>query len=282
MNVKEIIKEFRSLSEWREWAAKSDSEVSSPTTNEGILGDILRNGITEPITNRKYNREDVVINGRNYRETVKAGGLISRQRAILSSQDYYEKISSRNYRTRKTKVYAPEALTEFALYLRSIYPKFLGSEYAETEEEKQQLWPIISQDLTKLSFPDSSFDLVITGDVLEHVPDIDQSFREIYRVLGTGGLTISTFPFAYGGDSGAHRAKIVGNKIVHLLSPEFHGNPMRAEEGSLVFEIPGWNIVQRVKGVGFEDAFFLYIRSATYGIFSQDINGVFVFVAVKA
>jgi len=44
------------------------------------------------------------------------------------------------------------------------------------------------------SVPDQSFDVVISCDVLEHVPDDLTAMREILRILGPGGTAILTVP----------------------------------------------------------------------------------------
>lgn len=47
----------------------------------------------------------------------------------------------------------------------------------------------------KMSFPDNRFDMVYCYDVLEHVEDLDESLREISRVLKHGGKLIVEVPF---------------------------------------------------------------------------------------
>ncbi len=89
------------------------------------------------------------------------------------------------------------------------------------------------EDLTRLTFPDNEFDLVITQDVLEHVPRYEQAFREIRRVLKPGGKHNFTVPFH---SAHATRARVSvrgSDEIVHKLPPVFHGDPLR-ESGSLV------------------------------------------------
>jgi SAM-dependent methyltransferase len=50
------------------------------------------------------------------------------------------------------------------------------------------------EDLTRLSFPDSSFDLVYASHVLEHIQDDESAIREVRRVLAPGGLAILPVP----------------------------------------------------------------------------------------
>ena len=46
----------------------------------------------------------------------------------------------------------------------------------------------------RLPFPDASFDLVVSNQVLEHVKDLDQVLREIARVLRPGAPLLALFP----------------------------------------------------------------------------------------
>lgn len=51
-----------------------------------------------------------------------------------------------------------------------------------------------SEDLTRLTYPDASFDLVVTSETLEHVPDLRKALKEIHRVLAPGGRHVFTVP----------------------------------------------------------------------------------------
>lgn len=50
------------------------------------------------------------------------------------------------------------------------------------------------EDITRLTFPDSSLDLIVSSDVLEHVPDLAAAFAESRRVLRPGGAHLFTVP----------------------------------------------------------------------------------------
>jgi SAM-dependent methyltransferase len=49
-------------------------------------------------------------------------------------------------------------------------------------------------DLTQLPFPNGSFDGVVCGEVLEHIPDDAAAIRELRRVLRPGGVLVATVP----------------------------------------------------------------------------------------
>lgn len=49
------------------------------------------------------------------------------------------------------------------------------------------------EDLQKTTFEDESFDLIITSDVMEHIPDPWAAYRDMARTLKPGGCTSSPF-----------------------------------------------------------------------------------------
>jgi SAM-dependent methyltransferase len=53
---------------------------------------------------------------------------------------------------------------------------------------------LIVADAADLPFEDSSFDVIFSSNVLEHVEDLDSAFAEMKRVLKPGGIMIHTMP----------------------------------------------------------------------------------------
>lgn len=100
-----------------------------------------------------------------------------------------------------------------------------------------------NEDLQQLTFPDETFDLFVSLDVLEHVPDPRLAFREIWRTLKPGGLMLSTFP--------VRKAQVLpleprvalkdDGTFTHLKSPEYHGNPVNPK-GALVTVDYGYDV----------------------------------------
>ncbi len=88
------------------------------------------------------------------------------------------------------------------------------------------------QDIERLTFPDASFDLFITQDVLEHVLRPDRAMAEIARVLRPGGAHVYTVPIVHGRRT-LVRAVPSESGIEYLLPPEYHGG-LRDLERSLV------------------------------------------------
>ncbi len=73
-------------------------------------------------------------------------------------------------------------------------PRLASSDYQPGAAPGAEVDGIPSEDLTRLTYPDGSFDLVLTSESLEHVPDLGAALREIRRVLAPGGLHIFTVP----------------------------------------------------------------------------------------
>lgn len=53
---------------------------------------------------------------------------------------------------------------------------------------------VIMEEYT-IPFPDNHFDLIITGNVIEHVEDLKRWVTELHRVLRSGGILIILCPF---------------------------------------------------------------------------------------
>ncbi len=90
------------------------------------------------------------------------------------------------------------------------------------------------ENLEQLTFPDASFDLFISQDVMEHILDPEAAFREIARVLKPGGAHIFTVPLINKTRPSEVWASRDGDgRIIHHHQPEYHGDPT-TERGSLV------------------------------------------------
>jgi SAM-dependent methyltransferase len=80
---------------------------------------------------------------------------------------------------------------------------------------KHELHCFPQLDMQQMSFPDSSIDVIIHSDTLEHVPDSKAALKECWRVLRAGGHLFYTVP-------------IVIRRLTrtrHGLPPSYHGKP---------------------------------------------------------
>jgi len=271
----EIDQTFLSLAEWKAWASEHAS-VADPAAADEIGGRILRTGFVEPLTGTAIPPAEIEHAGLDWREGLTARGLNSRMRAVLALID--EKVGARP--PDKVQIFATEAVTPFALRMRGRFARFHGAEYGADADARGALYPIPHEDLAALSLPSGRFDLVTTNEVLEHVPDLDAALRELARVLKPGGWHVGTHPFVMMAEAGDRRSLLLDGEVAHLKVPEYHANPADWAAGSLVFETPGWNIIERARAAGFRNAHMRFVASEKHGYITANI-GVFVFCAQK-
>jgi SAM-dependent methyltransferase len=80
------------------------------------------------------------------------------------------------------------------------------------------------QDISNLTYDDNSIDLIVSSDVLEHVPDAVAAFKETFRVLRPGGAHVFTVP----NETRTEKlAEIKDGKTIQLvMPPEYHSDPL--------------------------------------------------------
>ena len=108
-----------------------------------------------------------------------------------------------------------------------------------------------SEDLLDLTYSDSSFDVVITSDTLEHVSDINRALRETYRILKVGGTHVFSVPVVWDRPT-RQRAAVSNGQVEYLLPPSYHGAPSEGKSDFLVFYEFGSDFVETCAEVGFE------------------------------
>lgn len=184
------------------------------------------------------------------------------------------------------RAYIAEQVTPFYRKLKQILPGLIGSEYmGPGYKSGQRVWDrrnwcwVRHEDLTALSFADKEFDLAITLDVFEHIPNYHKAFAELWRVLSPGGGLVFTIPFFPDLETTRIRASVRSDgSIVHHLPPEIHGNPV-SDEGALCFQNFGWDILSDLKKAGFADARALLYWGPWQGHLGYPF---FVFFALKS
>ncbi len=276
LNWPEVCVDIRSHGEFRAFLeAHSDVLLNQQVHNDLGL-QIWQSGCREPLTGKEIAPFDISDEG-GLREGLSYNSISSRVRAVMLCME--DVINAEQLTS--PRIYAAEGLTAFAMRMRGLYPRFVGSEFTTDDAKKEWMYPIPLEDLQNLSLPDNAYDLVSTNEVLEHVPSIDEALGEIARVLRPGGWHVGTVPFNYLDESGTRRARLdERGELVHILEPEFHGDPMN-EGGVLVFEIPAWNIMERALDAGFRDAYMRFIVSQRHGVVAEHIGGVLVLCCQK-
>jgi SAM-dependent methyltransferase len=89
------------------------------------------------------------------------------------------------------------------------------------------------ENLEALTFPNETFDIFITQDVLEHVFNPDRALFQIMRVLRKGGLHIFTAPKHKNLLTSVRRALLNNGQVEHLIEPNYHDSPI-GDKRSLV------------------------------------------------
>lgn len=149
-------------------------------------------------------------------------------------------------------IYNTETTGAVHRVLRS-HPGYVASEYFGADiPPGTKIKGRRHEDLQRLSFADDSFDLVLSSDVMEHMPDPYAAHLEILRVLKPGGRHIFTVPFSQDMPRDDVRAKLVDGEIIYLAEQQFHGDPVRPKEGVLVWTIFGMEMPLKLQEQGFE------------------------------
>ena len=275
----EVFLEFRDFAEWSAWEQENASAFTS--VRDGIVQSISAYGFIEPITGDRRPSACTKVDLLHLRESISAAELNSRKRAGLYVLERYTKLHAPFSYTR-LKILGAEAVTRAASILRGRFPYYQGCEYLPDEEERTHFFPIPHVDLQAIALPGASFDVFYSCDVFEHLSDVDQALSEILRILKPGGCLVSVFPFLPNRESSIMLARLDPNgQVEHLEPPQYHGNPVKPSDGSLVFSLPAWDILDRCRSLGYQDPKMILVASARCGITSNGPPGVFVLTAGK-
>lgn len=134
------------------------------------------------------------------------------------------------------------------------------------------------ENLEALTFPDESFDLFVSQDVMEHIFDPEAAFKEIARILKPGGAHIFTVPLINKTRNSEVWASRGGDgQIVYHQKPEYHGNPVDAK-GSLVTMHWGYDIASFIVNKSKMPTVIIAIDNIDLGIRAEYID---VLVSVK-
>ncbi|MDR3636645.1 MAG: class I SAM-dependent methyltransferase [Isosphaeraceae bacterium] len=128
-------------------------------------------------------------------------------------------------------------------------PGLTSSDFAPGALPGSTIQGVRSEDLMRLTYPDAAFDVVLTSETLEHVPDLETALREIRRVLIPGGWHLFTVPLLPHVPRTFPRAVLGQDGAVNHLYPPIH-HPS-GDTGYLVFTELGADLPDLLARAGF-------------------------------
>lgn len=155
--------------------------------------------------------------------------------------------------------------------------RYIASQYFPNQPSGSMVGKVLCENLESLSFDDNSIDLHISQDVFEHIFHPSKAFREIARTLKPGGMHIFTVPLVNKDKPSKLRARIEDNKIVYLVTEQYHGNPV-GDGRALVTIDWGFDICRHIFEASGLFTHIVYIDDLSKGIRAEYIE---VLVTVK-
>ena len=113
---------------------------------------------------------------------------------------------------------------------------------------------VYCEDITRTTFADETFDLIVTSDVMEHVADWRKAVAEVARLLRPGGAHIFTVPLMWPiPRTSVARAEVVAGEVRHHVEASYHVSGTGSK--ALVFTDFGEDILDCHQAAGL-DAWF--------------------------
>lgn len=128
--------------------------------------------------------------------------------------------------------------------------RFHPSEYVPNARPGAYVSGVRNESLMGLTYEDARFDLVLTSETLEHIPDLSRALAEIRRVLVPGGLHVFTAPVSPNVDRTFPRARLRPDGSFEELAREIR-HP-GGDVGYPVFTELGLDFPEILERAGFE------------------------------
>jgi SAM-dependent methyltransferase len=148
------------------------------------------------------------------------------------------------------RFWEPGVLGPFRTYFTRL-PNYVTTDYLPGVKPGDEQDGTRCEDIMALTFPNESFDLIVTSDIFEHVRHPLVGFAEIHRVLRPGGRHIFSIPVqAPMATRTVERVDTSGPEDVHILEPRYHLGPGNSQH--LVYNDFGSDLVDRLGEIGLE------------------------------
>lgn len=149
-------------------------------------------------------------------------------------------------RWHRMAIYEPGVTGPFRKYLKG-KSNYTLSFYWEDVSGGQERDGVPCQDLTRTTFEDESFDLVITSDIFEHIRKPLEGFEEVRRILKKGGYHVCSVPAVDPLPAkSVTRVDTSTDEDIHLLPEVYHGSGV-AGGRSLVYTDFGADIAEMLQ-----------------------------------
>lgn len=205
----------------------------------------------------------------NWREHLLCPGcqLINRMRATIHF------LEERLQPAPGSPIYLTEQTTDLFRWIAQRHPNTVGSEYLGQQVGfgERNAAGIRNESVTRLSFADGSFDIVVSLDVFEHVPEFGRALAECFRVLRPGGSLLFSVPFLPDRQENLVRAFVDENgETQHVLPPEYHADPLHTE-GCLAYYCFGWELLDQARALGFAEVNAYSFWSRDFGYLGPNL-----------
>jgi len=124
-----------------------------------------------------------------------------------------------------------------------------------------------NEDLQCQTFDDEQFDLFVSLDVLEHIPEPHLAIKEIWRTLKVGGVMLCTFPVRRDVSKAMeYRVKQDSSgALQYVKEPVYHGNPINSK-GALVTVDYGYDVHNYIAACADFDVRVYRFDDRTHGV----------------
>ncbi len=270
----EIRESFSSLPQWNQWASSLPILRKQDYIDE-IAGSISASGFIDPYFG-VIPPDQVTISSKNYRESIQARGLTSRYRALFTL--FLDHILEHGL---CSPIYLGEDLTHFSDLVAQNFPYLIKSAFLANPVMRMRLSQVRHEDPLDLKLPDRSFDVYLAPDIMIYTPSMEKFLREAHRILRRTGVLLATFSFRHGERDAAILSEMTADgAIAHRGTPLFEVNPLSGTRTRLVYFVPGWDILDVARDVGFQSAEIVVQSSRAHAILGEEIAAVFTLKAV--